>query len=677
MCGIFGIIGNQKSNLSYKDLRSIVDHLFILSEARGKESSGIAIQNWNTNRISVFKKSIAATQLIKSGTYRKFFTESVESCFYDADGKKAQTLNSPLAMIAHARLVTNGTHDDNDNNQPVIKSGGVIVHNGIIVNVDELWNQNPQYKRSYEVDTEILAEMLMSNVDNANSTDSFIQEIFKKIEGSASFALLADSAKKLLIASNTGSLYILTNEKKHFFMFASERYILETLVKKMDLEVHFGSCRIQWIEPNAGKIIDIESLNVLDISPNKTNGFKTDFFEKKAIYKIQNASESMPTKPTLGSFKNGRFERLLEYNIESVKKLKRCNRCLLPETFPFLLFDSSGVCSYCNSYVKQKYLGMVPLREEADKIRDISGRPDCLVMFSGGRDSSYGLHFIKEELKLNPIAYTYDWGMVTDLARRNQARICGKLGVEHILVSADINYKRKNIQKNVAAWLKKPSLGTIPLFMAGDKQFFYYANYLSKINNLKIILLCENMLETTSFKSGFAGIRPNFGKDHNYYISFPQKMKMLFYYAKEFALNPAYINSSLRDSIGAFISYYFIPHNYFNIYNYFPWKEEEVESILLNHYNWETSADTVSTWRIGDGTAAFYNYIYFTVAGFSEFDTFRSNQIREGLISREEALKKIYEENKPRYESLQWYLNTIDVDFGSAIRKINLIPKLY
>ena len=31
-----------------------------------------------------------------------------------------------------------------------------------------------------------------------------------------------------------------------------------------------------------------------------------------------------------------------------------------------------------------------------------------------------------------------------------------------------------------------------------------------------------------------------------------------------------------------------------------------------------------------DGTAGFYNYVYHTVAGFTEHDTFRSNQIREG-----------------------------------------------
>lgn len=101
---------------------------------------------------------------------------------------------------------------------------------------------------------------------------------------------------------------------------------------------------------------------------------------------------------------------------------------------------------------------------------------------------------------LNPIAFSYDWGMLTDLARRNQSRMCAKLGVEHILVSADIRKKRNNIKLNVEAWLHKPHLGTIPLFMAGDKHYFYYNNLIMKQNNIKISIMGENHLEKQVLK---------------------------------------------------------------------------------------------------------------------------------------------------------------------------------
>lgn len=98
---------------------------------------------------------------------------------------------------------------------------------------------------------------------------------------------------------------------------------------------------------------------------------------------------------------------------------------------------------------------------------------EVVFAFSGGRDSCYALHYMVKELGIKPIAYSYDWGMITDLGRRNQSRLLGKLGVEHVVVSANIREKENNIRKNVEAWLKKPDLGMIPLIIAGDKQMFY------------------------------------------------------------------------------------------------------------------------------------------------------------------------------------------------------------
>jgi hypothetical protein len=37
----------------------------------------------------------------------------------------------------------------------------------------------------------------------------------------------------------------------------------------------------------------------------------------------------------------------------------------------------------------------------------------------------------------------------------------------------------------------------------------------------------------------------------------------------------------------------------------------------------------------------------------------------------------IQEENKPRYENIKWYLEIVGVDYDSAIKTVNRIPKLY
>ena len=73
----------------------------------------------------------------------------------------------------------------------------------------------------------------------------------------------------------------------------------------------------------------------------------------------------------------------------------------------------------------------------------------------------------------------------------------------------------------------------------------------------------------------------------------------------------------------------------------------------------------------------FYNYIYNQVAGFTEHDTFRSNQIREGDLDRVKALELVVDENRPRYKNLRWYLDTINMNFKDTIKTINSIPKLY
>ena len=102
-----------------------------------------------------------------------------------------------------------------------------------------------------------------------------------------------------------------------------------------------------------------------------------------------------------------------------------------------------------------------------------------------------------------------------------------------------------------------------------------------------------------------------------------------------------------------------------------------VNKVLLDEYDWEIATDTKSTWRIGDGTAPFYNYIYCLIAGFTENDTLRSNQIREGMLTREEALHLVYQDNEPRFDSLKWYFDVLNIDMVEVLKRINKMPKLY
>jgi len=349
---------------------------------------------------------------------------------------------------------------------------------------------------------------------------------------------------------------------------------------------------------------------------------------------------------------------------------------------PFIEFDVEGVCNYCNTYKKHSYLTLSDLNNWADGVRRSDSKIDSLVSFSGGRDSSYGLHYFVNELGLRPIAYTYDWGMITDLAHRNQKLMCERLNVEHVIITANLSQKRKNIQKNVLAWLKKPNLGMIPLFMAGDKQFFYYANKVKKKYKLNDILMASNPFEKTHFKSGFCGVKPAvLRKSENSSavekLPFLSIVKMISHYLQQYSTNPKYLNSSILDTFNATLCNFFISHKYMRLFDFIPWNEKEIDNVLINEYNWEKAPDTESTWRIGDGTVPFYNYIYYLIAGFTENDTLRSNQVREGMLSREKALELVYIENAPRFESMKWYFNTIDLDMSMVLNEVINVKKLY
>ncbi len=159
--------------------------------------------------------------------------------------------------------------------------------------------------------------------------------------------------------------------------------------------------------------------------------------------------------------------------------------------------------------------------------------------------------------------------------------------------------------------------------------------------------------------------------------SLKNKIDLALYYFKQYLLNPAYFNESLFDTLHAYYSTFIAPDDFHYLYHYIQWDEKIIETTLRDVFGWETAEDTANTWRIGDGTAAFYNYIYHTIAGFSEHDTFRSNQIRAGLITREQGLAMIAEDNTPRWEAMREYAELVGFSLEEAIQTINVVAKKY
>ena len=62
--------------------------------------------------------------------------------------------------------------------------------------------------------------------------------------------------------------------------------------------------------------------------------------------------------------------------------------------------------------------------------------------------------------------------------------------------------------------------------------------------------------------------------------------------------------------------------DYFHIFDYYTWNEKEI-NLMLDSYGWERAVDTSSTWRLGDGTAPFYNYIYYILRNMTHFEVIK------------------------------------------------------
>lgn len=638
MCGIFGLLVQPSAGWSADRVEDAARRLFLLSESRGREAAGLAVRR--DGLLRVYREPLAASAMLRTSEYRAFTAEAMGT----------GPVEQPVLLIGHSRLVTNGLQAVSTNNQPVAKDGVVAVHNGIVVNDAALWQKHLGLKRCFDVDTEVILSLLRENM-SAAALPQAISGLFDEIEGAASLGLLFEDHDGLLLASNNGSLYVWT-DGAGLVAFTSEKYTLEAFVEQV---VGVKSPVVERVGPWAWSWFDASTTPVLEI----------------VRWREANATAPEIRQPSA----TARIVDLDARENEARNRLRRCTRCVLPETMPFIDFDSAGVCNYCRTHVRKTY----PERHETDAFlapyRRRDGRPDCILALSGGRDSTYGLHLLVEEFGMNPVAYTYDWGLVTDLARRNSSRICGKLGIEHIIVSADIKAKRANVRRNIEAWIRRPRLGMIPLFMAGDKLYFYHANRLAQQMDVPLVVFCGNHLEKTRFKTGFAGVRE--GEGRLYDMTKAQKMALAAYYGGQFLSNPRYLNRSLLDTARSYVASYMSRHEYMFFYNHVPWHEDKIMDLLRREYDWEAAADTESTWRIGDGTAAFYNYIYYTVAGFTENDTFRSNQIREGLIGREEALRLVQRDNQPRFRSMVEYSQMIGFDLDDAVRAIHRMPRLY
>src|SRR3989338_3368981 len=91
--------------------------------------------------------------------------------------------------------------------------------------------------------------------------------------------------------------------------------------------------------------------------------------------------------------------------------LKRCSKCVMPETQEVISFDSEGVCATCrNIEFKQKNIDWDKKKNELEVLLEqYRGKYeyDCIVPFSGGKDSTYTAYSLVRDWGLKPLIVSF------------------------------------------------------------------------------------------------------------------------------------------------------------------------------------------------------------------------------------------------------------------------------
>jgi len=328
--------------------------------------------------------------------------------------------------------------------------------------------------------------------------------------------------------------------------------------------------------------------------------------------------------------------------------MKHCTACHLPETYPGITFDESGVCNFCKNHKDETgtYLGMDALRAKVDEVLsqpEFKDRPyDAAVAFSGGRDSTYLLHFLKNEMKLNVLAVTLSHDFMPDHTRENITGIAKLLGVDiEFIPNEMLNvYGRKCVQ----AWSRKPNAAMLLTFCtgcrAGLKQLI--PNYCRE-HHIPLLFIGNTRMENMNYRQNLLSVD----------LRKPSALNKMLGYAGHVLSNPALMVSPKCIGVqGAeFLQGYLDKlHKDDRLVtlapfrDYFHCPEEKVVQVITD-MGWKVGGEFQSTWRSDCYINLLRQYYYDRILGFCDQDVYYAQLIRQGRIGKEEAIRCAAEES--------------------------------
>ena len=127
----------------------------------------------------------------------------------------------------------------------------------------------------------------------------------------------------------------------------------------------------------------------------------------------------------------------------AARSLHQCHTCGITDRVPDVSFGEDGQCNLCRDFDQYRaraasYFGEVsdvhPIIAKAAEEK--TGKYDCVILLSGGKDSTYAVARMAE-ITQNMLCVTLDNGFIAEEAKVNITRITAKLGLDHRFLTTD------------------------------------------------------------------------------------------------------------------------------------------------------------------------------------------------------------------------------------------------
>ena len=358
--------------------------------------------------------------------------------------------------------------------------------------------------------------------------------------------------------------------------------------------------------------------------------------------------------------------------------MKKCIKCGLPETYETIEYDTNGLCNICiqTDYKNKKIDWSSRKRLFGQLIDENRGKYDydCIVPFSGGKDSTFTLYHLVNEYKIKPLVVQFNHGFMRPNLLSNNEKTFKKLGVDVISFTPNWNVVKRVmleslIRKGDFCWHCHTGIFSYPMHVAikykvplvvwGEPSSEYTAYYEYSEDEI------EEVDET------------RFNRFVNLGITAEDMSGMI---DGDFDLDP-------RD---------LIPYTYPNIRDlkklryrsvclgsYIPWDTKTQSGIIMKELGWKGDQvecmppDMYNYEKIECYMQGVRDYLKFLKRGYSRVTQMTALDIRNDRIKRDEADKLIsmYEGKRP--PSLDLFLDYVGISedkFNDIVKKLVVSP---